>query len=179
VDGVELISPAKPSRARSTEDQNVTTFRGIPKNLNQSIRQFAVEIDFPIGIAARLLLELGLREYQQGHLTLVPHVSFKGLSLYPTAGNPVGRPKDPKKKKPSATTPAAYRGIPEPVIAAIEAIQQDVSVPKGEIARRLFEHSLSLYHQGKLEIPDPVSWLRGQVTLIQVKESPAETDDHV
>jgi hypothetical protein len=169
VDGVAIAAQPERRREKAPEDQNVTTFRGIPKTLSASIKRFALEIDFPIGIAARLLLELGVKEFQAGRLHLVPKVSFKGLSLYPTSGNPVGRPVDTRKKKPSATTPAAFRGIPAAVIQAIEAIQDDLAVPKGEIARRLFEHSLSLYSQGKLEIPDPVSWLKGEVVLITVR----------
>lgn len=171
VDGVDVVTLEKFDRERSTDDQNISTFRGIPATLNRSIHDFAHDINFPVGIAARLLLELGIKEYQEGNLPLVPHVSFRGLSLYPNVGNRVGKPAsnaNPKEKRPVAYKPVAFRSIPKEVIGTIEAIQKDVPVPKGEIARRFFEHSLALYKKGELSIPDPVAWLTGRVVLITV-----------
>ncbi len=173
VDGVEIITLEKFNRERSPEDQNISTFRGIPGALNRSIHDFAVDINFAVGIAARLLLELGIKEYQEGNLPLVPHVSFRGLSLYPNTGNRVGKPVNEKEKRPVAYKPVAFRSIPKEVIETIESIQEDVPVPKGEIARRFFEHSLALYKKDALQIPDPVAWLTGRVILITVK---AKTD---
>lgn len=178
VDGVDIVAQTQPSRERAPSDQNVTFFRGIPKTLNSSIHNFAAEINFPVGIAARLLLELGIKEYREGNLPLVPQPSWKGLSLYPTSGNRVGRPASPKDKKPVATTPIAFRGIPESTIKALESVKKKVPVPKGEIARRFFEHSLSLYKKGRLNIPDPVAWMMGRVTIISVEESTEDGNSH-
>ena len=94
-------------------------------------------------------------------------------------GRPVAtRPGDPSEKKAAPTTHIAFRSIPDEVSAVITKIHQDLLVPKGEIARRFFEHSLALYKKGRLQIPDPVAWLHGQITLIEVNAEIAADNEY-
>ena len=161
----QIPSPGPPQRS-----EQVVSFRCIPPGLKKSITQFAGKIDFPVGIAARLLLEFGIEEYRAGRLVFKLQLSWKGWTLYPEAGNRVGRPSAATARRGEKTVAVTYRGIPESVVAQLNAIREENdAIPLGEVARRFFEHGLALNKRGALRVPAPQEWLTGTSTRLRFR----------
>ena len=170
MDDLPKTNSPLPSPDDLRRDQTVS-FRCIPPGLKKNILQFAARIGFPAGIAARLLLEFGIQEYRAGKLVFKPQPSWKGWTLYPEAGNPVGRPNPSLSRRGEKTILVTFRGIPDGVMEELYRIREEnYEVPLGEVARRFFEHGLAMSKKGLVRAPEPVEWLTGantRLTLIQ------------
>ncbi len=77
----------KPSRAKRNREwerqQMRVTYRGIPTTLHERLKELAVELSVPVGDIVRAFLEHGLDAYEQGDLTLQPHLRIGKMTLYP------------------------------------------------------------------------------------------------
>lgn len=127
-----------------TFSEETASFRRIPPLLKREIDTFAKERDYPIGLAARVLLTFSLREYQQGELKLHPQMTQRGWSLYPETFI-----KGTSKKRYRTVT---FRGVPSSITDEIEKISESIpvgplhiKVDKGDVARAFFEHGLGVY----------------------------------
>ena len=129
-----------------TNSEETTSFRRIPPLLKRDIDAFARERNYPIGLAARVLLTFSLREYQQGELKLYPQMTQRGWSLYPetlTTGTSKIRYRT-----------VTFRGVPSSITDEIEKISEailvgtlQIKVDKGDVARAFFEHGLENYRK--------------------------------
>lgn len=74
----KALAQGKPRKGqkRKKADQprwaTVVTFRGIPDNLQEAVRQIAEERDIPVGEVAAYLIETGMRAFRSGELVLQP-----------------------------------------------------------------------------------------------------------
>ena len=79
--------PSRAKRNREWEQKNkVTGYRGIPPELNNSLKALAAELSVPVGDVARAFLEHGLDAYKRGELALAPRPRFNAqnnMTLYP------------------------------------------------------------------------------------------------
>jgi hypothetical protein len=61
----------------------VTSFRNIPAELRDTVKQISIEHGVRMGEVGRLFLEYALEAYEQGELTLDPKLKGGRLTLYP------------------------------------------------------------------------------------------------
>jgi hypothetical protein len=88
---IEVLAkrPAKSRRNRTWEQEQresggVVTYRGIPKSLNEKVKQVAAELGVPIGDVVRAFLERGLADYKSGDVDLSPKLVTGRYTLYPS-----------------------------------------------------------------------------------------------
>ena len=89
---IEVLAkrPSKSSRNRSWEKKQrqqvgVVTYRGIPKDLNETIKDVAAELGVPIGDVVRAFLEDALNNYKAGKLDLDPELVTGRYTLFPAS----------------------------------------------------------------------------------------------
>ncbi len=79
--------PSQAKRDRSWEKEHraagVVTYRGIPVELNQRVKEIAEELGVPVGEVARALLEYGVQAFEEGRLDLTPQPAKARFSLFP------------------------------------------------------------------------------------------------
>jgi len=87
---IEILTkrPTKFGRNRSWEQEQrqntgVVTYRGVPKPLNDKIKDIASELGVPIGDVVRAFLERSLADYHSGNLNLDPKLVTGRYTLYP------------------------------------------------------------------------------------------------
>jgi hypothetical protein len=74
----KTIVQSKPRKGQKRKKANkprwttVVTFRGIPDNLQEAVRQIAEDRDIPVGEVAAYLIESGIRAFRSGELVLLP-----------------------------------------------------------------------------------------------------------
>ena len=79
----------QPTRNRDWESREraagriVTSFRNIPAELRDTIKEISMEHGVRMGEVGRLFLEYALDAYEQGELTLKPELQGGRLTLYP------------------------------------------------------------------------------------------------
>ena len=132
------------------EREPVVSFRGIPSPLKSRIEKLADKLQVPKGILVRYFLEYGLQQHSEGRLSLEPQLVKVGWSLYPT-GKEKKRRKKRGKTSAAMSSPAAYRGIPKKTKEAVADLAREMSVPIGELARRLLEYGVEEHQSGSLE----------------------------
>lgn len=88
---IEVLTrrPTKSSRSRNWEKEQrqkigVVTYRGVPKSLNEKIKDVATELGVPIGDVVRAFLERSLADYHAGDLHLDPKLVTGRYTLYPS-----------------------------------------------------------------------------------------------
>jgi hypothetical protein len=134
-------------------DRETASFRRIPPQLKREIDQFARERNYPIGLAARVLLTYSIYEFQQGRLHLAPQLTQSGWTLYPETTH------DHSSKRRYRTT--TFRGVPEWIFQKLAEIAEDVpygprltiKVDKGDVTRAFFEHALAAYEKSPAALP--------------------------
>lgn len=146
----------KPKHVDRRQREPVITYRGIPEALQRNLERLAVNLDVPLGVLARYLLEYSLEEVAAGRLTLNPQLVKVGLTLYPEKD---GRPRKVHRSraKGGSVKPVAYRGVPSATHNAIIDLSQKLGVPIGEVARFLLEYGLEQVRTGALH---PVTYPR-------------------
>lgn len=70
-------------RRERAEGRIVTSFRNIPADVRDSIKEISLEHGVRMGEVGRLFLEYALKAYEQGELTLDPKLRGGRLTLYP------------------------------------------------------------------------------------------------
>jgi hypothetical protein len=146
---------------QSTDDSQRVQYRCIPTALKKSIDDFAWSIQTPIGVAARLLLEYGLQEYQAGHIQLTVGFCPWGRTLFPNLPGLKDNSKPFIRRKHPTNKNTTFRGIPQDLKRNIFEIAQKIDVPEGEVARIFFEHSLNYQKRKKISSQEWVSLVLG------------------
>lgn len=134
----------------------VITYRGIPDALQRNLERLTVNLDVPLGILVRYLLEYGLEEIKAGRLTLNPQLVKVGLTLYPEKESGLRKVRRARSKGASGK-PVAYRGIPIATHRSIIDLAHKLGVPIGEVARNLLEYGAEQVRTGALH---PVTYPR-------------------
>ena len=139
----------KPKHVDRRQREPVVTYRGIPETLQRSLERQAENLDVPLGILVRYLLEYGLEETAAGRLLLNPQLVKVGLTLYPEKESGQRKMRRVRTKS-VASKPVAYRGIPAATHQSICELAQKLGVPIGEVARFLLEHGAEQVRTGVL-----------------------------
>ena len=77
--------PRKGQKRKKTDKPRwatVVTFRGIPDELQEAVKQLAEERDIPVGEVAAYLIETGMRAFRSGELVLQPVPKPGANTLY-------------------------------------------------------------------------------------------------
>jgi hypothetical protein len=139
----------KPKHVDHRQREPVVTYRGIPETLQRSLERLAENLDVPLGILVRYLLEHGLEEATAGRLLLNPQLVKVGLTLYPEKESGPHKMRRLRAKG-AVSKPVAYRGIPAATHRAIIELAEKLGVPIGEVARFLLEHGAEQVRTGAL-----------------------------
>ena len=87
---IEVLA-RRPSRAkrnrewerRARKERGVVTYRGIPPDLQERLKEIAATYEVPVGDVARLFIEHGLRAYEAGELEIKPALVTGRFTLFP------------------------------------------------------------------------------------------------
>jgi len=89
-EAIPQILQRRPSRAKRNREwertQHRVTYRGIPPELNDTLKTIAAKMSVPVGDVVRAFLEHGLEAYECGELVLAPRPRFsahRNMTLYP------------------------------------------------------------------------------------------------
>ena len=89
-EAIPQILQRRPSRAKRNRDWErkhlKVTYRDIPPELNDTMKDIAVELSVSVSDVARAFLEYGLKAYERGELSLTPSFLIGKMTLYPTKG---------------------------------------------------------------------------------------------
>lgn len=93
---ISLVGSGKPTsrsrewdrRARHTQGFCVVTYRFIPLELRDTIRQIAEDHAVTVDDIARLLLEYALGAYENDEISINPTLQKGRLSIFPRNGKP-------------------------------------------------------------------------------------------
>jgi hypothetical protein len=69
--------------AKQREQGVVVTYRGVPRDLHEQVKEIAKALHVNTGDVARRFLEYAIEAYQEGELELQPVVVSTKRSLYP------------------------------------------------------------------------------------------------
>ena len=81
--------PSKAKRNREWERQareklGTVTYRGVPHELNEKLKEIARDLGVPVGEVARRFLEYSLEACKRGDLVLKPQAVADKYSLFPS-----------------------------------------------------------------------------------------------
>lgn len=104
-DAIPAVLARRPSQAKRNrgwetqqrDNSTVATYRGIPLELQQQLRQIAEDVHVTVGEVVRAFLEHGLAAYQSGALILAPQLKTGKLTLYPEPDSPAATGKQSRK----------------------------------------------------------------------------------
>jgi hypothetical protein len=61
----------------------MASYRGIPPELHEALKEIAAELEVTVGEVARVFLEYGLKAYEAGDLALDPKPLPSKFTLFP------------------------------------------------------------------------------------------------
>lgn len=183
VDQLRVAEKKQRNRTWEKETSNrPVTYRGIPPQLQEAIKEIAADLLVNVDEVARAFLEFGLQCYQKGEFHLTPVLSNQRLTLFPasdgwgskqrpgwfeqvwdvkppqSATRRSRRKGEPETAKPWQWRRVSYRGLPSELQAAIRELHQQHFVPIGEVVTMFLGHSLEAYQTGRLVLnPQPRS----------------------
>ena len=166
-----LLKPTKKksklTRNRDWDRQHPPkTYRLVPTEVKDAVKELAKLIDTPISQTANLLLEVGDSYYEDGEIKFDVSVGPRGLTAYPSSDEPT-RPKlswkkthagsPPKKKRKGRKRTdslwkqqVTYR-LTDAVIARITQIAGIHKIPEGEVVRAFLERAIAGRYAGEWE----------------------------
>lgn len=69
--------------AKQRKERGFVSYRGVPRDLQEQLKEVAKKLHVPVGDLARRFLEYGLAAYERGDLELRPVEIVKKATLYP------------------------------------------------------------------------------------------------
>lgn len=156
----------KRQRRRPWDERNragQVSYRGIPPEILQGVRDMAQQLNVSVDDAARACLEYGLSAYQAGELILRPEIKSVRMTLFPEPEQAAGKfaPKRSKKSPARWKTVVSYRGIPAAVRTAVNLVAEERSVPVGEVAAVFLQYGVQAFAQGRMQVK-PVAKTAGK-----------------
>lgn len=168
LDSLRAEPPKKRDRSwDNARSQFVATYRGIPKDIQDMIKEIAAELEVKTGDVARALFEFSLESANRAELVFEAHPRGVRMTLFGPEDRdknsqqvarkwppPQGAPKRKREKEPERLWKqvVSYHGIPPEVQQQIKAIADQHTVPVGEVAAMLLKYGLEALSSGRLEL---------------------------
>ena len=156
----------KKKRKREWEKKyRAITYRGVSRELNDSLKSVATELQVTLDEVVRAFLECGLTAYHANELRLKPEIKDGKWTLYPStwgvktgmrkANPPIPiKPKSVKNKQKNVKSRdwervRSYR-IPDEIHQAVRKLAAELFVPVGNVFCKLTEYAIIEYAAGRL-----------------------------
>ncbi len=162
---------AEPPKRRDRSWDNarthlVATYRGIPIEVQSTVKEIAADLEVTTGEVARALFEYALRSVAQDQLRLQARPKGVRMTLYGPTGGKEDEPqtrtwpqaKGSAKRRREKEPPrgwqrvVSYHGIPPEVQQEIKRIADRHTVPVGEVATLLLNFGLDALMRGDLRL---------------------------
>ena len=180
LDSLRAEPPKKRDRSwDNARSQFVATYRGVPKEIQDKVKEIATELEVKTGEVARALFEYSLESANRSELVFEARPRGVRMTLFGTGDwdqnsqqivrkwpPPKGAPKRKQEKETERLWKhvVSYHGVPPEVQEQIKAIAEQHTVPVGEVAAMLLKHGLEALSSGRLEltarpkVSSSVSW---------------------
>lgn len=166
------VAEVKQRDRRWERDHHAFTYRGIPTELKEAVKEVAENIQVNTDEVARVFLEFGLQCHRFGEIQLRPNPKGQRMTLFPendksqpawfqkfANSEPAAKLSKGKKTKGNSDQlwrkRVSYR-LPVELHTSLRQVAEDHYVPVGEVVIVFLGHALEAYQVGRLVLnPQP------------------------